>query len=200
MFVGSIKLALFDFDGTITSKDSLFDFIRYAVGDFRFLFGILLLSPMLMVYKLKIIPNYVAKEKLITYFFKGYKDDVFINLAKAYSLTKIENLVRTKAINRLLWHKKQGHKVVVVSASIDHWLSPWCKLYNIDLLSTKLEIINGIITGKFSGENCYGAEKVKQINKNYTLAEFDYIFAYGDSRGDKEMLEIANESYYKYFN
>uniref|UniRef100_UPI00404867AF HAD family hydrolase n=1 Tax=Algoriphagus sp. TaxID=1872435 RepID=UPI00404867AF len=200
MFVRNINLALFDFDGTITSKDSLFDFIRYAVGDFRFFFGILLLLPMFVVYKLKIIPNYVAKEELITYFFKGYKDDVFINLAKEYSLTKLDNLVRAKAIDRILWHKKQGHKVVVVSASIDYWLSPWCKLYNIDLLSTKLEINNGIITGKFSGNNCYGAEKVKQINNYYNLADFDYIFAYGDSRGDKEMLEIANESFYKYFN
>ena len=58
------KLALFDFDGTITTNDSLIKFIRFAVGDTKTLFGMILLSPMLILYKLKLIPNYRAKEMM----------------------------------------------------------------------------------------------------------------------------------------
>ena len=55
-------LALFDFDGTITTDDSLIKFIRFVVGDIKTLWGMILLSPMLITYKLKLIPNYKAKQ------------------------------------------------------------------------------------------------------------------------------------------
>ncbi|GAG97863.1 unnamed protein product, partial [marine sediment metagenome] len=47
--------------------------------------------------------------------------------------------------------------------------------------------------------NCYGIEKVNRVQETYTLSQYEYIYAYGDSHGDKEMLSIANERYYKNF-
>ena len=52
-----MKIAFFDFDGTITTDDSLIKFIRFAVGDFKMMLGMFLLSPMLVAFS-KIIPNY----------------------------------------------------------------------------------------------------------------------------------------------
>lgn len=194
-----MKIAFFDFDGTITSKDSLIDFIRFAVGDIRFLFGFLLLSPILILFKLKIIPNYKAKEIIISYFFKGISSEVFEKIAKKYSLEKINLIVRPLALKRIKWHKKQGNTVVVVSASIESWLEPWCKKNNLLLLSTKLKIENYKITGKLLTKNCYGQEKVNRIHKAFTLEDYTYIYVYGDSRGDLEMLRIANEGFYNVF-
>ena len=65
-----MKIALFDFDGTITKEDSLIKFISFAVGEIKMLIGMVYLSPMLVGYKLKIIPNYKAKQYLFSYFFK----------------------------------------------------------------------------------------------------------------------------------
>ncbi len=194
-----MTLALFDFDGTITKDDSLLKFIRFVVGDRRFLIGLVVLSPMLVLYKLKLIPNYKAKQYMLSWFFKGMRKVDFFEVAKKYSLTHIDKIVRLKAIERINWHKNQGHKLVVVSASIECWLRPWCEKNGLELIATKLEIKDDIVTGKLLSKNCYGVEKVNRIKELYDLENFDYIYAYGDSSGDKQMLELAHEKFYKPF-
>ena len=192
-------IALFDFDGTITTDDSLIKFIRFVVGDVKFIWGMTLLSPMLAAYKLKFIPNYKAKQYMLSYFFKGMSDEKFMQVANEYSLKHIKIILRPKAMEKITWHKEQGHKVVIVSASIECWLKPWCDENNLDLIATKLEMIDGIVTGKFLTKNCYGIEKTNRVQELYNLSDYDHIYAYGDSSGDKELLELANESFYKPF-
>ena len=195
----SKKIAFFDFDGTITTDDSLLKFIRFVVGDRRFLLGLVVLSPMLVLYKLKLIPNYKAKQYMLSWFFKGMSEDAFFKVANEYSLVHIDKIVRQKAIEKINWHKNQGHKVVVVSASIECWLRPWCEKNNLELIATKLEIKDDIVTGKLLSKNCYGVEKVNRIKELYNLEKYDYIYAYGDSDGDKQMLSLAHEKFYKPF-
>ncbi|MGJ0318665.1 HAD-IB family hydrolase [Aliarcobacter cryaerophilus] len=192
-------LSLFDFDGTITKDDSLLKFIRFVVGDTKFIIGLIALSPTLTLYKLKLIPNYKAKQKMLSYFFKGCSEEYFRKVANEYSLNHIDKILRQKAMEKIQWHKEQGHKVVVVSASIDCWLRPWCEKNGLELLATKLEIKDDIVTGKLLSKNCYGVEKVNRIKELYNLEKYDYIYAYGDSSGDKQMLEIAHEKFYKPF-
>ena len=192
-------LALFDFDGTITTDDSLIKFIRFAIGDIKFIEGILLLSPMLIAYKLKLIPNDKAKERLFSYFFKGISEKEFQEITTKYSLKHIDKIVRPKAIEKIQWHQKQGHTVSIVSASIEYWLRPWCVQNGLNLIATKIEIIDQTVTGKFLSKNCYGIEKVNRIKEIYNLNDCKYIYAYGDSSGDKELLDLADEKYYQYF-
>lgn len=194
-----MTIAFFDFDGTITTDDSLLKFIRFVVGDRRFLLGLVVLSPMLVLYKLKLIPNYKAKQYMLSWFFKDMRKVDFLKVANEYSLVHIDKILRPKAIEKINWHKNQGHKVVVVSASIECWLRPWCEKNNLELIATKLEIKDGIVTGKLLSKNCYGVEKVNRIKELYDLENFDYIYAYGDSSGDKQMLEISHEKFYKPF-
>lgn len=194
-----MKLALFDFDGTITKDDSLLKFIRFVVGDGRFVFGLVVLSPILVAYKLKLIPNYKAKQYMLSWFFKGMSKDAFLKVANEYSLVHIDKILRPKAIEKINWHKNQGHKVVVVSASIEFWLRPWCEKNGLELIATKLEIKDDIVTGKLLSKNCYGVEKVNRIKEIYNLKDFEYIYSYGDSSGDKQMLELAHEKFYKPF-
>ena len=192
-----MKLALFDFDGTISYKDSMLDFIQYAVGKPSFYWGLLLLSPMLAAYKLKLIPNDIAKEKLITHFFAGWHYSQFNEVASNYSRERIKKIIRPNMLEKIRWHQQQKHDVVVVSASMESWLKYWCKEQGIDLIATQLEIIDGKITGKFAGKNCHGVEKVNRIKQQYSLSAYKTIYAYGDSSGDKAMLAIADIPYYK---
>ncbi|MFC1827787.1 HAD-IB family hydrolase [Thermodesulfobacteriota bacterium] len=195
-----MNIALFDFDGTITTKDTLADFIQYVVGKPFYYMGLFILSPMLAAYTLKLIPNYIAKERLMIHFFKGWDEIRFQQFAEQYSLKEIDKITRPKSMEKIIWHQEQGHKIVVVSASMECWLKKWCAKYNIDLIATRLEIQDGKLTGKFATKNCYGIEKANRIKEVYDLSQFDYIYAYGDSPGDKEMLSIANERYYKHFD
>ena len=156
-------------------------------------------SPQTTAYKLKLIPNYKAKQYMLSYFFKGMSEEKFMQVANEYSLKHIDTILRPKAMEKITWHKEQGHKVIIVSASIECWLKPWCDENNLDLIATKLEIQNGIVTGKFLTKNCYGIEKANRVQEVYSLSDYDHIYAYGDSRGDKELLELADESFYKPF-
>lgn len=193
------SLVIFDFDGTITKDDSFLRFIRFVVGDLKFVIGLFNLSPILVLYKLKIVPNYIAKQKVLSYFFKGYKEEYFRSIANEYSLNHIDKIIRPKAIEKIKWHKKHGHKIIIVSASIDCWLRPWCEKNSLELLATQLQIKDGILTGDLLTKNCYGIEKVNRIKELYNPDDFEYIYAYGDSSGDKEMLELADKSFYKPF-
>jgi len=194
-----MKLALIDFDGTITTDDSLIKFIRFVVGDIKFVIGMAALSPMLTAYKLKFIPNYKAKQYMLSYFFKGMIEEKFMQVANEYSLKHIDTILRPKAMEKIAWHKEQGHKVVIVSASIECWLKPWCNKHGLDLIATQLEIKDGTVTGKFLSKNCFGIEKAHRVHEQYNLDDYDHIYAYGDSRGDKELLALADESFYKPF-
>ena len=159
----------------------------------------LYLSPMLITYKLKFIPNYKAKQRMISYFFKGMEEYNFRKLAEQFSLKQIDTMLRPKSMQKIAWHKKQGHRVVVVSASIECWIKPWCDKNELDLIATKLEMKNGYITGKFQTKNCYGIEKANRVKEIYDLDDYDHIYAYGDSQGDIELLELANTKNFRAF-
>ena len=195
----SNKIVFFDFDGTITSDDSLIRFLIFAVDNNKFIWGITRLSLILIAYKLKFIPNYKAKQHVLSYFFKGMSEETFTKVANEYSLKHMNTIIRQKAMEKIIWHKEQKHKIVIVSASIECWLKPWCDKNHLDLIATKLEIKDGIVTGRFLTKNCYGREKTNRIHEQYNLDDYDHIYAYGDSPGDKELLQLADESFYKPF-
>jgi len=194
-----MRLALFDFDGTITTKDTLVEFIKYAKGSHVYYLGLMVLSPMLLRYYLKLMPNDIAKEKMIAYFFRGWSEAHFRDVASSYAKSQIDSIVRPEALERIGWHKERGDVVVVVSASIDCWIRGWTDRYGIDLLSTQLEFDDHKFTGRFKTKNCYGSDKVDRVKGQYRLEEFSYIYAYGDSSGDRELLALADEDYYKPF-
>lgn len=194
-----MQIAFFDFDGTITKDDSLLKFIRFVVGDLRFVIGVFALSPILVAYKLQLIPNYKAKQKMLSWFFKGMNERDFFEVANEYSLVHIDKILRPKAMEKIRWHKEQNHTIVVVSASLECWLRPWCEKNGLELIGTKLEIIEQKVTGNLLSKNCYAQEKVNRIRQMYDLTKYERICAYGDSRGDKEMLELAQETEYKPF-
>ncbi|MBN8676512.1 MAG: HAD family hydrolase [Chitinophagales bacterium] len=192
-------IAFFDFDGTITTKDTLLEFIKYCKGTNAFYAGFLINSPFLLAYKLKIISNQAAKEKVLQHFFKNTSVDSFRVLCEKFAAEKIPGLIRPEAIAEIKKLQEEGQTVVIVSASPENWISPWALKLKVDLIATQLEIQNGLLTGKILGKNCHGAEKVNRINKKYSLADYAEITAYGDTKGDLPMLALAHRSVYKPF-
>lgn len=196
---GGKHLALFDFDGTLTYKDSFMQFIRYSKGSFKYFLGLFILSPILILYKAKLLANDKAKILVLRYYFSGIALEEFKSKADGFAMEKIPRMLRKSAMDRLRWHINQQHKVVVVSASINLWLKKWCDLLNIQLIATELDIKQGKITGRLSTPNCYGEEKVKRIKLELQLDQYERIYAYGDTQGDKPMLALAHEKFYRSF-
>jgi phosphatidylglycerophosphatase C len=193
------KLALFDFDGTITTRDTYIEFLQSTVGKGRFARGMLFLLPVVIAYYLGLISAHRAKEIMMTHFFKDMAEEEFAAHATRFAHGKMISMIKQSALDRIAWHKQQGHDVVVVSASISYWLLPWCQKYELDLIATELEIKDNRISGKLASPNCKNQEKVKRIKARFPLEQYSYIYAYGNSSGDKEMLELANEKYYQNF-
>uniref|UniRef100_UPI0040472A11 HAD family hydrolase n=1 Tax=Algoriphagus sp. TaxID=1872435 RepID=UPI0040472A11 len=192
-------IAFFDFDGTITSKDTLLEFIKYIYGNFHFVVGIVRLLPMILGLKLGLKDRQKSKESLLKYFFENMSEFEFQEKCHSFSKEILPNIIRPEALKKLKWHRSQGHRLVLVSASPENWLKDWCIDQNMDCLSTQLEIKNGVLTGKISGKNCHGEEKVIRIRDKINLNEFNEIYAYGDSEGDLNMLSLANFPFYKKF-
>ena len=192
-------VAFFDFDGTITRSDSFLQFLFYANPPSTVLKGLILLSPTLLGYFIGLLPNWKAKQKIFSYFFKDQSEKVFIKKGKTFAQAILPGLVKPSALEKIRWHQNQKHTVVLVSASLEPYLSDWCKQQNMALIGTRIEIKDGKITGAFQTPNCYGPEKVNRIKELYNLSEYDTIYAYGDSNGDREMLEIAHHPFYRVF-
>lgn len=184
-------IAAFDFDGTITTKDTLFDFLKFYKGSFALGLGMLLVSPYLMAYYLGLITNHEAKEKLLAYFIKGKSFDDFSKKCKEYE-SEINQICHAQTLERLKWHQEQGHEVLIISASLENWIKPWAESNGVStVLATQIEVKDGIVTGRFASRNCFGQEKVNRLKALYP--EKDYLlYAYGDSSGDKELLEFAD--------
>ncbi len=132
-------------------------------------------------------------------FFKKLDNERFTQVASDIASGKRETTVKASAMERIDWHKKEGHDIAVVSASFTHWLAPWCDAHQLKLVATELEIKDNLITGKMATPNCKGAEKVVRIKELFNPDDYDYIYAYGNSSGDKEMLELANEPFMNNF-
>jgi phosphatidylglycerophosphatase C len=193
-------LALFDFDGTLTRKDTLLEFIKYSHGSFRFYLGFLILSPLLILFKLGLLGNSEVKQIVLRLYFRGTSIIKFQELCTAFVMHRIPKFIRREAIERLNYHKSQGDDIYIVSASPENWVRLYSESLSVHCIATKLVVNEGRITGKIEGKNCYGIEKVKRIKAQLDVDKFSSIFAYGDSRGDHEMMLLAKHSYYKKFS
>lgn len=197
---GFKKLALFDFDGTITTQDTFLAFIKFSRGHFWFYLGMILLSPMLIFYKIGLLSNSIAKQMVLSFFFYKIKETKMNKWGVQFCEKILPKLLKKSALDRIKWHQENGHRVILVSASISYWVKPWCNAIGIELISSELEIKKGKITGKLSMPNCYGFEKVNRIKQYLNLEEYHYIYAYGDTSGDFKMLELAQEQYFRTFD
>lgn len=199
-----MRIAFFDFDGTITTKDTLLEFIKYSKGVRRFYLGFLLNSPWLVAYRLKLISNQRAKERILRFFFRNSAVAAFQEQCDAFAADILPGLVRSRALEEIACLQRSGSKIVVVSASPENWISGWCEKIGAALLATRLETTGkepGLkkISGNILGANCHGEEKVRRIRQSYTLAEYVDIYTYGDTRGDRPMLGLGTVSFYKPF-
>lgn len=187
------KIAAFDFDGTITTRDTLPEFIRFSRGNVRFMLGFILYAPLIIAYKLKLYPNWKVKEKIFSHFYKGISIDRFNQWGNGFDI-KIKQIVRPKAIDAIKKYKDTGASVIIVSASLENWIAPFAASLDIDyVLATKPEIDgNNCLTGRFLTKNCYGREKVDRILALYPCrAEYE-LHAFGDSKGDLELISFAD--------
>lgn len=193
------QLVTCDFDGTLTTRDSLLLFIRYAKGAGALWGSLLLYSPLLVLMKLHLYDNEKMKQRLFAHHFKGMELSRFNEICRDFARDR-QDIIRPKGLATLQKLSREGATVLIVSASIDNWVAPFfASMPQVLIVGTQIETLDNRITGRFRTKNCYGAEKVRRIKELFPHREAYVITAFGDSRGDNEMLNYADKGYYKPF-
>ena len=193
-------IAAFDFDGTLIRSDTFLMFLIFQFGFTACMKGLWSNLGMMMKYVFHKVSNHEAKQAIFSYFFKGMKITEFDAACQRFALSKIPGQINRKAFEKCKWHLHNGHQIVIISASIRNWIEPWAKNNGFQkVIATEVELDKDILTGRFSGKNCHGAEKVTRLLSHFPERNNYDLYAYGDSKGDLEMMKLADFAYYRCF-
>lgn len=191
---------IFDFDGTITTKDTFALFLRYFAGTGRWFFNIIRLMPVFISYILGFISRDRVKIHVIRLFFKNAPTEKVEIRAAEFARDVISGLIRPDALKALKKRQNDPNTLYICSASISPYLRHWGKAHGIkNIMATELQSHNGVCTGEISGWNIWGPGKLRRISAEFMGQNVHIKEAYGDSRGDLEMLNAAQASYWRPF-
>lgn len=192
-----MDLALFDFDHTVTDRDTFSTFLKAQLPPRRLRWGGLLLAPLAFgYYRLKIVPARVLRAAVVRVGLAGLEHRGFAEAAERYAHDTLPGFIRPHALERIRWHQARGDTVVIVSASIDLYLRPWCRRQGVALICSQLGHRGGRFTGRYRGRDCCGKHKARRVLKRYRLQDFSAVHAYGDSAEDLAMLALARHRTY----
>lgn len=192
----SVTVAAFDVDNTLTVRDCVVPFMRSVSGTSRIVK--LLLSDLGgTIQSLRRRDRDSLKEKFVEGVFLGKNARDIDALGVEFATRVADGWLRNDVASRMRWHQEQGHVVILVSASFGAYLHPLGDLLEVDaVLCTELKEVEGLLTGKLVGKNCRGKEKASRVQKWCEVSGIalgDLVYAYGDSTGDKELLDLFSE-------
>jgi phosphatidylglycerophosphatase C len=186
-------VAAFDFDGTLTRRDSLVPFLARVAGWPRTLAALARHSPSIARVVIGKADRDATKERLLVHILAGRSLTEVATVGRAYGAELVARRLRPNVRERLAWHQREGHEVLIVSATLDVYLDEVARRLDVaHLLCTVLEVDDtGRCTGRLAGGNCRGPEKAERL-RAYLGDATVTVWAYGDSAGDAEMLAIAD--------
>ena len=192
-----MNLALFDFDGTLTTREMLPAFVYSAVPPMRLRIGKLLLAPWVVGYKLGWVSGISIRRKIAMVGFRGMTEADYLAAGERFALEALPPVLRPEVMARVAWHKARGDTVVIVSGAFDVYLSHWCRTHDLELICSRLEVQDGVLTGSYDGAQCVREEKPRRVRERYVLEDFETVYAYGDTPEDFALLEIAGHRWYR---
>lgn len=193
------SMVAFDFDGTLTIKDSFGAFLAWRAGPVRYAIGLVRLLPALALY-LILRDRGRLKAAAVKEFLSGLSPGMLAEDCEAFAEVSAPKLFRPDALQTWRQWKDQGAMMLIVSASPEAIVEPFARRLRADrLIATQLQLDDKVrISGALEGANCRGAEKVRRIAAHFGT-DFALAAAYGDTSGDREMLERAAVRGYRVF-
>ncbi|MQU08024.1 HAD family hydrolase [Pseudomonas helleri] len=197
---GKQVLSAFDFDGTLTYHDSFVPFLRFAFGNRLFAMRLLRMIPATTAYLLGRISRNDLKEKLITVYLTGAKEAWVAERAEAFCDASWQQLMRPLGLVSVASELEQKAIVTICSASPELVLKPFAKKLGIALIGTRLQSVDGVLTGEIDGTNCRCEQKVIRLEAQYGPLDQYTLRAWGDTRGDEQLLGAAQEPHWREFH
>lgn len=191
-------IAAFDVDGTLTRRDTLLPFLQRLCGTQRLARALARHGLALSAMVAGRVDRDAVKDALLVHLLAGWDAEEVRSAGVAYARFLMEaDRLRPDTVARLRQHQDTGHRVVLVSASPEVYLGPLGRLLGVDavLCSALEEHPDGRLSGRLAGRNCRGPEKVTRLEAwldGEAPADRPYLYAYGDSAGDRELLARAD--------
>ncbi|MGZ8734204.1 MAG: HAD-IB family hydrolase [Acidimicrobiia bacterium] len=194
---GSLVIAAFDFDGTLSKRDSFLPFLTSVRGPIAVGVAMTRLAPRLGLMTVGRADRDDTKERLVTSLLAGYPAAALATAGIRYA-DHLATRLRPEIIERLDWHRDAGHVLVLISASPTVYLDPLgAQLGFAAVLATRLEIgPDGTLTGRLDGGNCRGPEKVTRLQTWLGIRTPAEVWAYGDNAGDEDLLAFADHAHH----
>jgi phosphatidylglycerophosphatase C len=188
-------VAAFDFDGTLTRRDTLVQFLASIAGWAAVARAFGAESPRLARMALGRADRDDTKERVLTRVLQGRPFADVQAAGRAYGRDLASTAIAPDMRARIAWHRRAGHEIVIVSASLDVYLVEVASALAVEhLLCTSLEVdAHGNCTGRMLEGNCRGAAKADRLRAHVGAGDVT-IWAYGDSSGDDEMLAMADHA------
>ncbi len=194
------ELSVFDFDGTLTFRDSFTLFLRHELGFARYAKRMTGLAIPTSRFLLGSKTRDQLKARLIRHFLTGISVADIEHLADDFCKNYWSKLMRPRGCKEVAEQLRRGATVTLCSASPELVLQPFADRLGICLIATKLQARDGVLTGEIDGHNCRQEEKVKRLVMEYGDLKNFHVRAWGDSAGDKQLLEAADEHFYRLFH
>jgi len=194
-------VAVFDVDGTLLRCDCLWLAATRSRGPLGQLVAALACLPWLIGWQLKLVSTGRFKQQAIAAFqiCETFNRPEIHGLGASDWLMELRGQLRPEVLERLRWHQGRGDRVLLCSASPRMLLQPLADWLDVELLCTELQRMDGYWQPKLVGTNCKGPEKVRRLRDHLGPLEGLAIEAYGDSKGDRELLLAAERPHYRSF-
>ena len=195
----SPPIVAFDFDGTLTVRDSFTSFLKWRAGDARYALGMARLAGAGFGYMLNRDRGRI-KAAATREFLRGVSRQQLEDETREFAKQCAQDLMRHDAVATFRWWREREAVTVIVTASPDIVVAPFARALGASLLiGTQLTYdAQDRVTGAFATPNCRGEEKVKRLKEHFG-EDLHLAAAYGDTAGDKPMLAIAEEKGYRVF-
>jgi len=193
-------LSVFDFDGTLTRHDSFVPFLKFAFGNQQFNRRILRLALPSVKFLARRMNRDELKAQLISTFLTGVEAKWVQEQAVNFCRVFWPQLMRPSGLQSVAAEVDAGAVVTLCSASPALVLQPFANRLGIKLIGTELEIVDGLLTGRMTGNNCRCENKVLRLEAVYGPLDQYRLKAWGDTRGDQELLAAAQEAHWRHFH
>jgi phosphatidylglycerophosphatase C len=182
---GAPPVAVWDVDGTLVLGDTLLPFLRRFVGAVRL--GRIVLGAVARS------DRATAKAAVLQQVLGGRRLAEVDVVARAYVLDLVAQRLRPDSLRRWQWHREQGHRLVLASASLDLYLRHLGDLLSADaVISTRMNVVNGWLTGRLATPNCRGAEKARRVGEYLRSRPAGPVWVYGNGAADLPTLALAD--------